>query len=50
MQLVGDLKNDGHDQWMLAKHVPSSKHYLSVEFQAGPGFMHNRLYMLFNYT
>jgi hypothetical protein len=50
MQLVGDLKNDGHDQWMLAKRVSLSKHYLSVKFQASPGFMHNRLYMLFYYT
>jgi hypothetical protein len=26
------------------------KHYLSVQFQASPGFMHNRLYILFYYT
>jgi hypothetical protein len=37
-------------KWMLAKRVSSSKHYLSVKFQASPGFMHNRLYMLFYYT
>jgi hypothetical protein len=42
MQLVDDLKNDGPNQWMLAKRVPSSKHYLSVEFQASPSFMYNR--------
>jgi hypothetical protein len=48
--LVDDLKNDGLNQWMLAKRVPSSRHYLSVEFQASTGFMHNRLYMLFYYT
>jgi hypothetical protein len=47
MQLVDDLKNDGPNQLMLAKRVSPSKHYLSVEFQASPGFMHNRLYMLF---
>jgi hypothetical protein len=27
-----------------------SKHYLSVKLKASPGFMHNRLYMLFYYT
>jgi hypothetical protein len=41
MQLVDNLRKDGHDQWMLAKRVPSSRHYLSVEFQASPDFMHN---------
>jgi hypothetical protein len=47
--VVDDLK-DGHNQWMLAKRVPPSKHYLSVKIKASPGFMHNRLYMLFYYT
>jgi hypothetical protein len=37
-------------KWMLAERVSSSKHCLSVEFQASPGFMPNRLYMLFYYT
>jgi hypothetical protein len=41
MQLVDDLKNDGLNQWMLAKRVPLSKHYLSVKLKASPGFMHN---------
>jgi hypothetical protein len=27
-----------------------SKRYLSVKLKASPGFMHNRLYMLFYYT
>jgi hypothetical protein len=27
-----------------------SKHYLSVKLKASPGFMHNRLYILFYYT
>jgi hypothetical protein len=27
-----------------------SKHYVSVKLKASPGFMHNRLYMLFYYT
>jgi hypothetical protein len=49
MQLVDDLKN-GLNQWMLAKRVPPGKHYLSVKLKASPGFMHNRLYMLFYYT
>jgi hypothetical protein len=39
--VVDDLK-DGHNQWMLAKLVPPSKHYLSVKLKASPGFMHNR--------
>jgi hypothetical protein len=30
--------------------IPPSKHYLSVKLKASPGFMHNRLYMLFYYT
>jgi hypothetical protein len=38
----GRLKNDGRNQWMLANRVSPSDHYLSVEFQASPGFMHNR--------
>jgi hypothetical protein len=42
MQLVDDLKTDGHNQWMLAKRVPPSKHYLSVKEKASPNFMHNR--------
>jgi hypothetical protein len=50
MQLVDDLKNDGHNQWMLAKRVPPSKHYLSVKEKASPGFMHNQFYMLFYCT
>jgi hypothetical protein len=50
MQLMDDPKKDGLNQWMLAKRVSSSKHYLSVEFQAIPDFMHNCLYMLFYYT
>nr|ACG41396.1 hypothetical protein [Zea mays] len=33
MQLVDDLKNDGHDQWMLAKRVPPNKHCLSVKLK-----------------
>jgi hypothetical protein len=41
MQLMDDLKNDGLIQWMLAKRVPPSKHYLSVKLKASPGFMHN---------
>jgi hypothetical protein len=28
MQLVDDPKKDGLNQWMLAKRVSSSKHYL----------------------
>jgi hypothetical protein len=36
MQLVDNLRKDGHDQWMLVKRVSSSKHYLSVKFQASP--------------
>jgi hypothetical protein len=36
MQLVDNLKNDGHDQWVLAKRVPPSKHYLSVKEKASP--------------
>jgi hypothetical protein len=36
MQLVDDPKKDGLNHWMLAKRVSSSKHYLSVEFQASP--------------
>jgi hypothetical protein len=39
---VDDLKNDGLNQWMLAKRVSPSKHYLSVKLKASPGFMHNR--------
>ena len=27
-----------------------SKHYLRVKLKTSPGFMHNRLYMLFYYT
>jgi hypothetical protein len=42
MQLVDDLKNDVLNQWMLAKQVPPSKHYLSVKLKASPDFMHNR--------
>jgi hypothetical protein len=49
--VVDDLKNDGHDQWMLAKRVPSpSKHCLSVKLKASLGFMHNLFYMIFYYT
>jgi hypothetical protein len=49
--VVDDPRKDGLNQWMLAKRVPSpSKHYLSVKLKASPGFMHNRLYMLFYYT
>jgi hypothetical protein len=40
MQLVDDLKKDEHNQWMLAKRVPPSKHYLSVKLKASPCFMH----------
>jgi hypothetical protein len=50
MQLVGDWKKDGHDQWILAKRVAPSKHYLSVKEKASPSFMHNLFYMLFYYT
>ena len=33
MQLVDNLRKDGHDQWMLAKRVPPpSKHYLRNPF------------------
>jgi hypothetical protein len=46
----GRPKKDGHDQRILPSEYPPSKHYLSVEFQASPDFMHNRLYMLFYYT
>jgi hypothetical protein len=42
MQWIDDLKNDGLIQWMLAKRVPPSKHYLSVKLKVSPGFMHNR--------
>jgi hypothetical protein len=42
MQLVDDLKNGGINQWMLAKRVPPSKHYLGVKEKASPGFMHNQ--------
>jgi hypothetical protein len=42
MQLVDNLRKDGHDQWMLAKRVPPNKHYLSVKLKASPSFMHNR--------
>jgi hypothetical protein len=28
MQLMNDPKKDGPNQWMLAKRVPSSRHYL----------------------
>jgi hypothetical protein len=41
MQLVDDLKNGGINQWMLAKRVPPSKHYLGVKEKASPDFMHN---------
>jgi hypothetical protein len=48
---VDDLKNDVLNQWMLAKRVPPSKHYLSVKLKASPGFMHNHyIYMLFYCT
>jgi hypothetical protein len=36
MQLVDDPKMDGHDRWMLAKRVPSSKHYLVLNFRQTP--------------
>jgi hypothetical protein len=49
-ELVDDPEKDGLDQLMLAKRVPPSKHCLSVKLKASPGFMHNRLYMLFYYT
>jgi hypothetical protein len=45
--VVDNLKNDGHDQWILAMRVPPSKHYLSVKEKASPGFMHNRLYICY---
>ena len=32
-----------------SEYLPS-KHSLSVKSKASPGFMHNRLYMLFYYT
>jgi hypothetical protein len=37
MQLMDDPRKDGHDQWMLAKRVPSSRHYL-VWIQGKPRF------------
>jgi hypothetical protein len=36
MQLVDDLKNDGLNQWMLAKRVSSSKHYLVLNSRQAP--------------
>jgi hypothetical protein len=49
--VVDNLKNDGHDQWMLAKRVPPSKHYLSVKKRQAPVFCITvYIYMLFYYT
>jgi hypothetical protein len=36
MQLVEDLRKDGHDQWMLAKRIPSSKQYLVLNSRQAP--------------
>jgi hypothetical protein len=36
MQLVDNLRKDGHNQWMLAKRVPSSRHYLVLNFMQAP--------------
>jgi hypothetical protein len=36
MQFVDDLKNDGLNQWMLAKRVSSSKHYLVLDSRQAP--------------
>jgi hypothetical protein len=36
MQLVDDLKNDGPNQWMLAKLVSFSKHYLVLNSRQAP--------------
>jgi hypothetical protein len=34
--LVDDPKKDGLNQWMLAKRVSSSKHYLVLNFSQAP--------------
>jgi hypothetical protein len=36
MQLVDSLRKDGHDQWMLAKRVSSSTHYLVLNSTQAP--------------
>jgi hypothetical protein len=36
MQLVDDPKKDGLNQWMLAKRVSSSKHYLVLNSRQAP--------------
>jgi hypothetical protein len=36
MQLMDDPKKDGLNQWMLAKRVPSTKHYLVLDSRQAP--------------
>jgi hypothetical protein len=36
MQLKDDTKKDGPNQWMLAKRVSSSKHYLVLNSRQAP--------------
>jgi hypothetical protein len=36
MQLVDDPKKDGPNQWMLAKRVSYSKHYLVLDSRQAP--------------
>jgi hypothetical protein len=36
MQLMNDPKKDGLNEWMLAKRVSSSKHYLVLNSRQAP--------------